>query len=293
MVGPVGEAEHEAADWPALGLVGVEQRLVGQTSVDQGQLPAEVPGVLDAGVHALGAGGAVHVGGVAGDEDTAGTVVDGLPVMEPEVRQPDRIAQPQLAAGEGVDERLQVGERGFGRLLVLGGAGDGRTHADHAPARRPAQREEEQHPARANEGVRCPAFEVAVDLEVAECERLRVRPAFERDPGETADAAAGAVAAGEVAGTEVLDAPVLMAKRAGDVFFGRCVVDELHAPLHLEAASSQVLVQHRLGLGLRDEEQKWVRGVLEPDVEEPRPHDPLTEVHLQLDGVVASLDQRM
>ena len=54
-----------------------------------------------------------------------------------------------------------------------------------------------------------------------------------------------------------------------------------------------MLVQHRLGLGLRDEEQKRVRRVLEPDVEEPRPHDPLTEMRLQLDGVVASLDQRM
>jgi hypothetical protein len=52
-----------------------------------------------------------------------------------------------------------------------------------------------------------------------------------------------------------------------------------------------VLVQHRLGLGLRDEEQEWVSGVLEPDVEQPRPHHPLAEVQLQPDGVVAPLDQ--
>jgi len=38
-------------------------------------------------------------------------------------------------------------------------------------------------------------FEGAVHLEVGECERLRVRAAFERDPGEATDAAVGAVAA--------------------------------------------------------------------------------------------------
>ena len=42
-----------------------------------------------------------------------------------------------------------------------------------------------------------------------------------------------------------------------------------------------------------DEEQERVGGVLEPDVEEPHRHGPPTEVHPQLDRVVASLDQRL
>jgi hypothetical protein len=135
------------------------------------------------------------------------------------------------------------------------------------------------------------AFQGAVYLEVGEHERLRVRAAFERDPGEATDAAARAVAASQVAGAKLLSGPILMAKRAVHVLFFRCERDELHTPLDVDAAGSEVLVQHRLGLGLRDEKQEWVRGVLEPDVEEPRAHKLLSEVPLQLDGVVASLDQ--
>ncbi len=49
-----------------------------------------------------------------------------------------------------------------------------------------------------------------VALEVAERERLRVRAAPERDPGEATDGAARAVAAGQEAGTELLGAPILI-----------------------------------------------------------------------------------
>src|SRR6266705_5326203 len=69
--GAVSEPDHQAADRAAFGVVGVEQRLLGQPSGDQGELPAQVPGFLDAGVHALRAGWAVDVGGVAGQEDAA------------------------------------------------------------------------------------------------------------------------------------------------------------------------------------------------------------------------------
>jgi len=44
--------------------------------------------------------------GVAGEEDTAGAVAGGVAVMEAEVGQPDRVAQPQAAAGERVGDRL-------------------------------------------------------------------------------------------------------------------------------------------------------------------------------------------
>jgi hypothetical protein len=49
--------------------------------------------------------------------------------------------------------------------------------------------------------MRCVACEVVIDLEVAERERLRVRAALKRDPGQAADAAADAIAAAQVAGT--------------------------------------------------------------------------------------------
>jgi hypothetical protein len=82
-----------------------------------------------------------------------------------------------------------------------------------------------------------------------------------------------------------------VAKRAGDALHVCREGDELDAAFDVDAAGSQVLVQHGLGLGLRDEEHEWIRSVLEPDVEEPCPHYLLTEMQLQLDSVVAALDQ--
>jgi hypothetical protein len=70
------------ADRTAFGVVGVQQRLVGLAAGHDGELSARVPGVLDAGVHALGAGRAVDVGGVAGQEHQAGTVAGGMAVPE-------------------------------------------------------------------------------------------------------------------------------------------------------------------------------------------------------------------
>jgi hypothetical protein len=67
--------------------------------------------------------------------------------------------------------------------------------------------------------------------------------------------------------------------------------DELDAPLDVDAAGSQVLVEHGLGLGLGDEEQERVGGVLEADVEEPCPQGPLAEVHVQLNRIVPALDE--
>ena len=55
----------------ALCLVCLEQVRSGQAANRQGQLPAEVPRVLDTGVHALPTRGRVQVRGVAGDEDPA------------------------------------------------------------------------------------------------------------------------------------------------------------------------------------------------------------------------------
>ncbi len=49
----------------------------------------EVDGVLDAGVHALAAGGGVDVGGVSGEEDATPAEVGGEAVMDAEARGPE------------------------------------------------------------------------------------------------------------------------------------------------------------------------------------------------------------
>jgi hypothetical protein len=92
-------------------------------------------------------------------------------------------------------------------LLALVGAGNRWPHAEHAPARGPAERKEEQHPWRPDEGVRSVALQTPVGLEVAERERVRVAAALERDPGALADGAVRAVAADQVSRTHLLGAP--------------------------------------------------------------------------------------
>ena len=65
----VGEPDHVERHRPAARLVAVERGGVRAGGQHVGERAAQVDGVLDAGVHALAAGGAVHVGGVAGQED--------------------------------------------------------------------------------------------------------------------------------------------------------------------------------------------------------------------------------
>ena len=56
-------------DRPALGLVGVEQRRRRRAGHHQRELPAEIVGVLDAGVHAMGLDRAAGMGGIACEQD--------------------------------------------------------------------------------------------------------------------------------------------------------------------------------------------------------------------------------
>jgi hypothetical protein len=166
-----------------------------------------------------------------------------------------------------------------------------RAHAHDPPGRRPAERKEQQDPLAPEEGMGGAALERSIDLEVGEHERLRVGAALERDARSFPNRAVGAIAADDVAAAHLLCASVGAAQRAGDSVIVRREADELDAALDRHSARREMLVQDRLCLGLRDEEQEREGSVLEPDVEEAHAHDPVAEVHTQLDGVVASLDQ--
>jgi hypothetical protein len=120
-----------------------------------------------------------------------------------------------------------------------------RSHPEHAPARGPGEREEEEeHAARAEEGVADVAFQVAVDLEVAENECLRVGAAFERGHGAVAHAAVGAVAPDDVASMQALRPSVPVPQRARDTFVAGLELNELDAALDADAALGQVLVEN-------------------------------------------------
>lgn len=111
-------AEDGPADGVAFGLVGVEESGVRVAAQDGGELPAEVRGVLETGVHALPAGRGVDVGGVPGQEDPAHPVRGGLALVAVEAGHPASLAHAVVAAerepGDLPDlveiERLAVGD---------------------------------------------------------------------------------------------------------------------------------------------------------------------------------------
>src|SRR5262249_29829478 len=85
-------AEKVAANRPPLGFVRVEEPLGDRSADGQCKLPAEIPRVLDPGVHPLRTDRAVDVRGIAGQEHTIAAVVSDLPVVQSEVAQPERVA---------------------------------------------------------------------------------------------------------------------------------------------------------------------------------------------------------
>jgi len=76
-----------------------------------------------------------------------------------------------------------------------------------------------------------------------------------------------------------LDRSVAIAKRARKALGIVRERQQLDASLHLEALRGEVLGEDGLGLGLGDEEEERVSGVLETDVEESHPYDSPAEVH--------------
>ncbi len=96
----VGQREHLPGDRASLRVVGVQQGPVRSRRRGEGQLPAQVDRVEDAGVHALAAGRGVGVRGVARQEERPAPEGLRQPVLQPDLRGPPqlRTATPMSAA---------------------------------------------------------------------------------------------------------------------------------------------------------------------------------------------------
>ena len=68
----------------AFRVIGVEEPVYGDPLQGQAKLPAQVVGVLDAGVHALSSRRRVDMGGISGQEDPAVAVAVDDPVADAE-----------------------------------------------------------------------------------------------------------------------------------------------------------------------------------------------------------------
>ncbi len=180
------------------------------------ELPAEVVGVLDPGVHALAARGRVQMRGVARDEGPADPVPVDDPVADPEDRRPAEVAAGGAGRGEPVERDLEIGQRR--RFVLLGEAGRHlgagrlrhdarRRHGRHPVAARAPQRDAHQHPVEltvghVHETQQVPLGHRPVDVEVGEHEQLREPPGpgVEGQPQLPADDAVRAVATDDVLG---------------------------------------------------------------------------------------------
>ena len=88
-----------------------------------GQKAAENHGIDDAGVHALAARRAMHVGCVTHQEESAFAVGFGDTVMDAEARTPDHLLNAVLAGGgpARIEQSLNIGNAGLLRRVVEGG----------------------------------------------------------------------------------------------------------------------------------------------------------------------------
>jgi len=73
---------------------------------DQCELPAEIPGVLNASVHPLCTDGTVYVRRISGEERYSGAIMRRLPMMQVEIRKLGRILECEDAFRRDVHDRL-------------------------------------------------------------------------------------------------------------------------------------------------------------------------------------------
>src|SRR4029450_4233170 len=109
--------EHLLPGLVAFGMVTVEKARRGFAVQHQPELPAEIVGILHAGVHALATDVGANMGGVPQQEDAAGLVPLRLTAMDTVANVPDGVAQ-HATRGPGIEYRLQVLQARRGRRMV-------------------------------------------------------------------------------------------------------------------------------------------------------------------------------
>ena len=107
---PVGQGHHLLGQGTPRRTVCVERGVVPRRQ-NRCQRFTQRDGVLDAQIHALAAGRAVHVRGVPGEQYPAGAVGVGDSVVDPEPRSPFDVGHrhPARPEGAGVEQFLQRG----------------------------------------------------------------------------------------------------------------------------------------------------------------------------------------
>ena len=116
--GQVRPVQDAFGDRLAFGGVRVEEGLPGGPLEDQGKLPGEVVGVLNARVQPLAAGRAVDVRRVSRDEAAADAELGDDPAVEPEERDPGRVVDDRPLRPVRVEDGLDLLQGGAGSSVV-------------------------------------------------------------------------------------------------------------------------------------------------------------------------------
>ncbi len=183
--GTIGGFKKPLRHRDALRLVGVEQRRVGAALHHQRELPGEVVGILQACVHALRAGRAVNMRGVAEQETAAVAEVLGSAVRDAVGREPVAGLEAQIRSGLLLDRGHHLLER-----EVISPAKTLWQNANHSPAIFAAHREEEMKPVLPEIDVELAGLHRAGRLGVGDEERMLIGRAGEFDAAQLAHRAA-------------------------------------------------------------------------------------------------------
>jgi hypothetical protein len=252
-------------DRDALVRVAVEQR-VGRASHDGRELPAEVERVLQARVHALAAGGAVDVRGVAEQERATVAEPLGAAVVDPVGREPQALGERQVRAGVLADRRRDVVERDAfapGELR--------RQDADHAPAILPAHREEQVEAAVRQVDVELVAHHAPGRDRVGDEEHVLVRRTGKPMP---LISRTGLFAPSQPASHDAVRVCVLPSGRRS---FATTPVgtllerDELGPPAHVHAEGRELRAEHALVVVLAEHQDVRIGAQALADVAERQP----------------------
>ena len=262
----MGQLEDAGSHRCPLGFVAVEQLGRRLSLPRQGQLPAQVVGVLQPGVHPLSGSRIVDMGGVPRQKDRALAVVGGHALVSPEAGQPGRL-------GDRHPRRAPLGHQPA-HLVKIGSGSLGGTVGDigrHHPPSAIPEGEAGQHPPRAGEDPDLVLTQRPIHLNVGQQPVLVGTVAIERQTEMMAHRAVGPVAAHHVGRPDRLLTISPMADRRPHPVALLGQADELDASFDVDPEALEVTVQHqlRVELGHHQHEREPRLEVAEAQVQDP------------------------
>ena len=250
---PVGRVQQPSRDRDALFLVGIEQRRAGLTLDDERELPGQVVGILQAGVHALRADRAVDVRGVAEQEAAAVAEARGASVMDAVGGKPGAGLERQ----SGSRLVAQGGNHGL-EVHVVPVAQGRRQDADDPPVILPAHGEQQVKAILPQVDVDLVRNHAARHLRIGDEEHVLVGRARERDAVQLAHGAARSVASGDPGGEDLAGRTVGQLERCRDPVRLLLEADQLGVPLHRHAQVAKLVAHDPFVVVLAEDENERI-----------------------------------